>query len=194
MPGRPPDLVNPPEGCRFAARCPYRELDNCGDEPQQLREIRPGHLVRSAHSTSERAGARTTPSGSRYEMKSEEPKLSVSEWPALIDNEPRPSARLCLSAIRFVRSRSQVICVAYASERFAPSVTLTPMLARSRCMIGSARVVPPSWRNSRLCIRERYLKSNSELLCSIPKRASHPEPSSARLDATANEAVPTGPT
>jgi oligopeptide transport system ATP-binding protein len=58
IPGRPPDLVNPPEACRFAARCPYRELDNCENEPQPLREIRQGHLVRSAHPTSERAAAR----------------------------------------------------------------------------------------------------------------------------------------
>ena len=58
IPGRPPDLVNPPEACRFAARCPYRELDSCADEAQELREIRPGHLVRSAHPTSKRAGAR----------------------------------------------------------------------------------------------------------------------------------------
>ncbi len=58
IPGRPPDLVNPPEACRFAARCPYRELDACADEVQELREIRPGHLVRSAHPTSKRAGAR----------------------------------------------------------------------------------------------------------------------------------------
>jgi oligopeptide/dipeptide ABC transporter ATP-binding protein len=54
IPGRPPDLVNPPEGCRFAARCPYREQDSCSEHPQELREIRPGHLVRSAHPTSER--------------------------------------------------------------------------------------------------------------------------------------------
>jgi oligopeptide transport system ATP-binding protein len=58
IPGRPPDLVNPPEACRFAARCPYRELDSCADEAQELREVRPGHLVRSAHPTSMRAGAR----------------------------------------------------------------------------------------------------------------------------------------
>jgi oligopeptide/dipeptide ABC transporter ATP-binding protein len=54
IPGRPPDLVNPPEGCRFGARCPYREQDTCAEHPQELREIRPGHLVRSAHPTSER--------------------------------------------------------------------------------------------------------------------------------------------
>jgi oligopeptide transport system ATP-binding protein len=54
IPGRPPDLVNPPEACRFAARCPYREHDDtCTREAQELREIRPGHLVRTAHPLSE---------------------------------------------------------------------------------------------------------------------------------------------
>jgi oligopeptide/dipeptide ABC transporter ATP-binding protein len=55
IPGRPPDLVDPPEACRFAARCPYRDHDDsCTREPQLLREIRPGHFVRTAHPTSER--------------------------------------------------------------------------------------------------------------------------------------------
>jgi oligopeptide transport system ATP-binding protein len=55
IPGRPPDLVDPPESCRFAARCPYREHDDsCATQAQQLREIRPGHLVRTAHPASER--------------------------------------------------------------------------------------------------------------------------------------------
>jgi oligopeptide/dipeptide ABC transporter ATP-binding protein len=55
IPGRPPDLVDPPESCRFAARCPYRDRDDsCAHRAQQLREIRPGHLVRTAHPTSER--------------------------------------------------------------------------------------------------------------------------------------------
>jgi oligopeptide/dipeptide ABC transporter ATP-binding protein len=59
IPGRPPDLVNPPEACRFAARCPYADRgDSCTEVEPQLREIRPGHLVRSAHPSSERAGER----------------------------------------------------------------------------------------------------------------------------------------
>jgi peptide/nickel transport system ATP-binding protein len=58
IPGRPPDLVDPPPGCRFAARCPYAGRDDeCAEHPQELREIRPGHMVRSAHPTSVRAGA-----------------------------------------------------------------------------------------------------------------------------------------
>jgi oligopeptide/dipeptide ABC transporter ATP-binding protein len=30
--GQPPSLLNPPRGCRFAARCPYR-FEKCGEEP-----------------------------------------------------------------------------------------------------------------------------------------------------------------
>ncbi len=30
--GQPPSLVNPPKGCRFAARCPFR-FEKCGEEP-----------------------------------------------------------------------------------------------------------------------------------------------------------------
>jgi oligopeptide transport system ATP-binding protein len=58
IPGRPPDLVNPPEGCRFAARCRYKDEDSCATQPQELREVRQGHLVRSAHPASERGRAR----------------------------------------------------------------------------------------------------------------------------------------
>ena len=55
IPGRPPDLLNPPAACRFGPRCPYAGGDSCTVEDPQLREIRPGHLVRSAHPASERA-------------------------------------------------------------------------------------------------------------------------------------------
>jgi oligopeptide transport system ATP-binding protein len=59
IPGRPPDLINPPVACRFAPRCPYAHYeDSCSTQQPELREIRSGHLVRSAHPTSERAGER----------------------------------------------------------------------------------------------------------------------------------------
>jgi oligopeptide/dipeptide ABC transporter ATP-binding protein len=59
IPGRPPDLINPPEACRFAPRCPYSDYnDTCSTVQPELREIRAGHFVRSAHPTSERAGER----------------------------------------------------------------------------------------------------------------------------------------
>jgi oligopeptide/dipeptide ABC transporter ATP-binding protein len=56
IPGRPPDLIAPPEGCRFAPRCPHANLfDDCAEKLPELRRIRPGHLVRSRHPASERA-------------------------------------------------------------------------------------------------------------------------------------------
>ncbi len=41
--GRPPDLINPPKGCRFSPRCPYVQ-DRCLTEPPPLVEAEtPGH-------------------------------------------------------------------------------------------------------------------------------------------------------
>ena len=58
IPGRPPRLIEPPEACRFAPRCPYASAnDDCTVRPPELREIRPGHCVRSAHPASERVAA-----------------------------------------------------------------------------------------------------------------------------------------
>jgi len=55
IPGRPPDLIAPPEACRFAPRCKHAGMDDCNTVAPELREIRPGHWVRSAHPASERA-------------------------------------------------------------------------------------------------------------------------------------------
>jgi oligopeptide/dipeptide ABC transporter ATP-binding protein len=56
IPGRPPDLIDPPPACRFAARCPYAGCgDGCALEPPALRELRPGHWVRTSHPASERS-------------------------------------------------------------------------------------------------------------------------------------------
>jgi oligopeptide/dipeptide ABC transporter ATP-binding protein len=57
--GRPPSLVDPPPACRFAPRCRYADLgDSCTEREPKLRELRPGHWVRTAHPASERAGER----------------------------------------------------------------------------------------------------------------------------------------
>jgi peptide/nickel transport system ATP-binding protein len=32
IPGSPPSLLNPPEGCRFAERCPFK-FDKCSEDP-----------------------------------------------------------------------------------------------------------------------------------------------------------------
>jgi oligopeptide/dipeptide ABC transporter ATP-binding protein len=45
IPGRPPDLVEPPKGCRFAARCEYAQ-DKCTKEAPPLMADAPGHEYR----------------------------------------------------------------------------------------------------------------------------------------------------
>jgi peptide/nickel transport system ATP-binding protein len=51
IPGSPPDLRNPPSGCRFHPRCPHCSRDNASlylrqtTERPVLREVAPGHSV-----------------------------------------------------------------------------------------------------------------------------------------------------
>ncbi len=44
IPGDPPDPINPPEGCRFANRCPIAE-PNCSKSQPPLRDLSDGHKV-----------------------------------------------------------------------------------------------------------------------------------------------------
>jgi peptide/nickel transport system ATP-binding protein len=44
IPGTPPDLIAPPEGCRFHPRCPV-VLERCAHDDVPLREIEPDHMV-----------------------------------------------------------------------------------------------------------------------------------------------------
>jgi peptide/nickel transport system ATP-binding protein len=43
IPGRPPPLLDPPQGCRFRARCPFA-FEKCVETPPFL-EVEPGHHV-----------------------------------------------------------------------------------------------------------------------------------------------------
>ncbi len=40
-----PSPANPPSGCRFHTRCPWRQETRCDDEVPVLRQLGPGHLV-----------------------------------------------------------------------------------------------------------------------------------------------------
>lgn len=42
--GDPPSLINPPEGCRFCSRCPFK-IDICEKLVPELVEVSQGHLV-----------------------------------------------------------------------------------------------------------------------------------------------------
>jgi len=44
IPGRIPDYLNPPQGCRFQSRCEYSN-SSCEENPPQLFEVEKSHLV-----------------------------------------------------------------------------------------------------------------------------------------------------
>lgn len=44
IPGSPPSLKNPPDGCRFAPRCP-QATDKCRKDVPEFREIKPGRYA-----------------------------------------------------------------------------------------------------------------------------------------------------
>ena len=61
IPGAPPNLINPPKGCKFHPRCPYAKTICSSDEPE-YREEEPGHYV-SCHFVDELRGQLTMGDG-----------------------------------------------------------------------------------------------------------------------------------
>ena len=54
LPGEPPDLLNPPTGCRFHPRCPYAS-DICKEEQPDFNEHAPGHFAACWHPRGEQS-------------------------------------------------------------------------------------------------------------------------------------------
>src|SRR5689334_5407464 len=54
--GRPPDLVDPPKGCKFAARCAYAQPKCIEEEPPLTDETTPGHAFRCFYPVGTQAG------------------------------------------------------------------------------------------------------------------------------------------
>jgi peptide/nickel transport system ATP-binding protein len=54
--GRPPDLVSPPVGCKFAARCAYAQPKCVAEEPPLTDETMPGHAFRCFYPVGTPAG------------------------------------------------------------------------------------------------------------------------------------------
>jgi peptide/nickel transport system ATP-binding protein len=56
IPGSPPDLINPPKGCRFMPRCPFAK-ERCSTERPVLREVSSNHSA-ACHFTEEIFGGK----------------------------------------------------------------------------------------------------------------------------------------
>jgi peptide/nickel transport system ATP-binding protein len=54
--GRPPDLIKPPPGCKFAPRCPYAQEKCLTDEPTLSDTETPGHFHRCFYPVGTQAG------------------------------------------------------------------------------------------------------------------------------------------
>ena len=54
--GRPPDLVDPPKGCKFAPRCPYAQPRCLEEEPELTDADMPGHAFRCFYPVGTEAG------------------------------------------------------------------------------------------------------------------------------------------
>jgi peptide/nickel transport system ATP-binding protein len=54
--GRPPDLVSPPVGCKFAARCGFAQPKCIAEEPPLSDETTPGHAFRCFYPVGTQAG------------------------------------------------------------------------------------------------------------------------------------------
>ncbi len=61
-----PSPANPPSGCRFHTRCPFRQATRCHDEEPVLVELKPGHRV-SCHWARDIAAGRITASAAAHD-------------------------------------------------------------------------------------------------------------------------------
>ncbi len=60
IPGLPPGPTALPEGCGFYPRCSFRDDPRCATERPPLREVTPGHLVRSFYEVPEEVARRAS--------------------------------------------------------------------------------------------------------------------------------------
>ena len=114
--GAPPDLANPPDGCRFAPRCAFA-TDECRVADPPLREAGPEHLFACVHPVG----------GERGEASEIKPSISISAMVGSAGSVRQPVGRVPLPARRD-RKRDTSWC---RSPR--PAVSVRPVRS---CLAG----------------------------------------------------------
>jgi peptide/nickel transport system ATP-binding protein len=79
-----PSPANPPSGCRFHTRCPWRQPTRCDDEVPVLRELGPGHLV-SCHWAEDIRDGRLQPLSAEEVLHAD---VDVRADTGLLDDQP----------------------------------------------------------------------------------------------------------
>jgi peptide/nickel transport system ATP-binding protein len=92
IPGAPPDLVNPPKGCRFAPRCRYAN-DKCRSEEPPLAGETSAHVYRCFYPV----GAKEATVGGQLTVIEPAPEAAVAEV------EAPPVGSVVLSAVNLVK-------------------------------------------------------------------------------------------
>jgi oligopeptide/dipeptide ABC transporter ATP-binding protein len=76
IPGLPPAPTDLPEGCAFHPRCRFREDERCRTQQPPLREVAPGHHVRSFYEVDE---ATATAASAAHRIEVEPPEATGDE-------------------------------------------------------------------------------------------------------------------
>ena len=76
-----PSPADPPAGCRFSTRCPFRQSTRCGDDRPELREVEPGRKV-ACHYAEDILAGRITPASDNLATKLNDPAHAPGEEPA----------------------------------------------------------------------------------------------------------------
>jgi len=72
-----PSPADPPSGCRFHTRCPFRQPARCDDERPALLELRPGHRV-ACHYAAEIEAGTIRPRSTSPDDVAEDPETAVT--------------------------------------------------------------------------------------------------------------------
>ncbi len=109
IPGRLPDLRQPPTGCRFAPRCPFATDDS--QAPQSLRDI-----------------------GGRLARCSSAEALRDTPWPVQVEADPAGSPSPATQAV----AAEPVVAVEHLSKSFVPAAASCVSRAGARFATPSA--------------------------------------------------------
>lgn len=107
IPGRPPDLVHPPQGCRFAARCSYAQ-DRCREKAPPLLESEPGHLFRCWFPVGSAGAAKTGTRGPATKAAAQ-PVRAVTAAPANGASTAEPLLRVENLVVEFPAGRGKKV-------------------------------------------------------------------------------------